>query len=90
MALEYGGSAAVALENGGGVGALEDGVGWRLKIAVAALGGGGSRRTCNGGVGISVLEAKGLLYNVGVSIGEYGKRGHLPCKGSTPAAMARR
>jgi hypothetical protein len=59
MALEDGGGAAVALEDGGSEVALGGGVGWRSMIAALALGGGSSRRTCNDGVSISVAEAKG-------------------------------
>jgi hypothetical protein len=51
----------VALKNGGGAAALGGGGGWRLKIAAAVLGGGGGRRTCDDGIGISVVEAEGLL-----------------------------
>jgi hypothetical protein len=61
MVLEDGGSAMMALEDGGGVAALRGGIGWWLKIAAAALGGGGIRRTCNDGVGIGIVKAKGLL-----------------------------
>ncbi len=60
LALEDGSSAAVPLEDGGSVAALQGGIGWWLKIA-AALGGNGSRRTCDNGIGISVIKAKGLL-----------------------------
>jgi hypothetical protein len=59
--LEDGGGAALALEDGGGAAALRGGIGWRSKIAVAALGGGCSRRTCDDGVGNSVVEAQELL-----------------------------
>ena len=59
--LEDGGSAAVALEDDGGTAALGGGFGWQLKIAEAALGGGCGRRTCNNGIGISIVEVKGLL-----------------------------
>jgi hypothetical protein len=52
----------MALEDGGGGGmALGAGIGWQLMIAVAALGGGSGRRTCDYGVGVSIVEAKGLL-----------------------------
>jgi hypothetical protein len=51
----------VALEDGGGAVALEDGVGRQLKIAVAAVGGGGEGRICNDGISVSIVEAKGLL-----------------------------
>jgi hypothetical protein len=46
MALEDGGSAAVALEDGGNLVALGGGVRRQFKIAVVALGSGGGRRTC--------------------------------------------
>jgi hypothetical protein len=50
----------VALEDGGGPEALGGGVGQRLKIAEAAMGGSsGSGRTRDDGIGISVVEAKG-------------------------------
>ncbi len=61
MALEDGGGVAVVLKSGGGAVALGGGIGWRLKIAAAALCGGGSRRTCNDGIGVSIVEAEGLL-----------------------------
>ncbi len=62
MALDDGGCAAMALEDGSGTAALGGGIGWQLKIALAALGGrGGGRRTCNNGIGISIVEVKGLL-----------------------------
>jgi hypothetical protein len=61
-ALEVGGGAAVALEDGSGTVALGGGVRGRLKIAAAALGGGSGRRICNDGVGVSVVKAEGLLY----------------------------
>jgi hypothetical protein len=60
MALEDGSGAAVALEDGDGVAAFGGGVGRRLKIA-AVLGSGRGRRACDDGIGISVVEAKGLL-----------------------------
>jgi hypothetical protein len=69
IALEDGGGAAVGL--GGGVGrwrwevALGGGVGrWRwmaVEDAAVALGSSGGRRKCNDGIGVSVVEAKGLL-----------------------------
>jgi hypothetical protein len=59
MALEDGGSAAVAFEDGGGA-ALGGGIGQRVKIPAVALGSGGGRRTFNYGIGISVVKAKGL------------------------------
>jgi hypothetical protein len=56
---------AIALEDEGGAVALGGGIGRWLEIAVAALGGGGGRRTCNNGIGIyvgaDVVKAKGLL-----------------------------
>jgi hypothetical protein len=61
MALEDGGGVAMALEDGGGMAALRGGVGQQLKIAAAALGGGGNRRTCDNGVGVSIVKAEGLL-----------------------------
>jgi hypothetical protein len=60
MAVEEGSGAVVALEDGGGVVSLGGGVGRQLKIA-AALGSGSGRRTCNNGIGISVIKAEGLL-----------------------------
>ncbi len=60
MGMEAGGSAAVALEDCGGVVALGGGVGPWFKIAAAVLGGGGGRRTCNNCVSISIVKAKGL------------------------------
>jgi hypothetical protein len=89
-ALEDGGGAAMALEDGSGEAVLGGGIGCWLKIAVAALVSGGGRRTCNDGVGVSVVKAKGLLYNISISIGKDGKRGCVQCKGRMPAAMARR
>jgi hypothetical protein len=44
-------------------------------LAVAALGSGCGRRTCDNGVGTSVVEAEGLYYNIGISIGKDGKKG---------------
>jgi hypothetical protein len=55
------GSVTVALEDGSSVAALGGGVGQWFKIAAAMLGGSGGRRTCDEGVGISVVEAKGFL-----------------------------
>ena len=78
------------MKDGGGAAARGGGVGWRLKIAVAVLGSSGGKRTCNDGVGISLVKAEGLLYDVRVSIGEDGKRRHIQCKGRTLSAMARR
>jgi hypothetical protein len=88
--LEDGGSAAVALEDDGGTAALGGGFGWQLKIAEAALGGGCGRRTCNNGIGISVIKAKGYCQDVSVSVGKDGKRGCIQCEGHMLAAMARR
>ncbi len=61
MVLEDSGGGAMALEDSRGVAALRGGVGRWLKVAVAALGGSGNRRTCNDGVSISVIKAEGLL-----------------------------
>ncbi len=49
------------MEDGGGAVALGGGVGRRLKIAAAAVGGSGGRRICNDGISVSIVEAKGLL-----------------------------
>jgi hypothetical protein len=51
----------VALEAGGGAAVLGGGFGQRLKIAAAALGSGGGRRTCNDGINVSIVKAKGIL-----------------------------
>ncbi len=51
----------VVLEAGGSAAVLGGGIGQWLKIAAAALGGGSGRRTCIDGIGISVVEAKGIL-----------------------------
>ncbi len=61
MDMEVGGSAAVALEDCGSAVVLGGGIGQRFKIALVALGGGSDRRTCDNGIGISVVEAKSLL-----------------------------
>ncbi len=61
MTLEDGGGMAVALEDGGGMVVLGGGIGQRLRIVVAALGGGDRTRRCNDGISISVVKAKGLL-----------------------------
>jgi hypothetical protein len=90
MVLEYGGNAAVALEDGSSTAALGGGIGWQLKIAVVTLSSGGGRRPCNDSFGIIVVEAESLLHDVGISVGEVGKRGRIQCKGRTPEAMARR
>ncbi len=58
--MEDSSNAVVALKDGGGTAALGSGIGWWFKIAAAALG-SGSRRTCNDDVGVSIVEAKGLL-----------------------------
>ncbi len=62
--LEDGGSMVMALEDGGGAAALGGGFWWRLKIVAAALGGGCSRRTCNNGIGIRAVKAKGYCHNL--------------------------
>jgi hypothetical protein len=54
------------------------------------LGSSGGRRTCDDGIGISVIEAGGLYYDVGISIGKDGKRGRFQCKRHTMAAMVMR
>jgi hypothetical protein len=59
MVMEDGSGTAVALEDGSHVAALGGCVGRRLKI-VAALGGNDSRRTCDNGIGVSIVKAKGL------------------------------
>ncbi len=61
--MEDGGGATVSLENGDSLVSLGGDIGRQLKIAAAALGGSGSggRRTCNNGIDVSVVEAKGLL-----------------------------
>jgi hypothetical protein len=53
-------SAAVALEDGGGAVALGGVLERQLKIAAVALGRGGSRRTCDDGIGVNAVKAKGL------------------------------
>ncbi len=88
--LEDGGGAAVALEGGSGAAALGGGFGRWLKIAAAALGSGCGRRTCNDGIGITFVKAKGYCHDVGVSVGKDNKRGAIQCEGHTLAAMARR
>jgi hypothetical protein len=88
--LEDGGNAAVVLEDGGGAAALGGGFGWWLKIAVAVMGGGCGRRTCNNGISISIIEAEGYCHNVGIRVGKDGKRGRVQYKGHTLAVMARR
>jgi hypothetical protein len=59
--LKDGGGTTGALEDGGDAAALGGGVGRWFKIVVVALGGSGRRRTCNDGVGVSVVKAKGFL-----------------------------
>jgi hypothetical protein len=61
MGMEDGSGVALALEDYGSALALGGGIGRWFKIAVAALGGVGGRRTCNDGIGVSIVEAKGLL-----------------------------
>ncbi len=58
----------VVLEDCGGTLALGGSIGQWLKIASAALGGSGGRRTCNDGVGISVVKAKGVSIMTLVSV----------------------
>jgi hypothetical protein len=59
--LEDDGCTAVAFDDSGGGAALGGGVGGWLKIGAVPLGSGSSRMTCIDGVGIRVVEAKGLL-----------------------------
>jgi hypothetical protein len=73
-ALEDGSSTAMALEDGGGAAASRGGIGRQLKIAVATFGSGCCRRTCNNGIGISVIKAEGFSHDVGISIGKDSKR----------------
>jgi hypothetical protein len=61
MVLEDGSGKAVALEDGGAAVGLGGGVGRRFKIAAAALGSGGGRRTCDNGIGVSIIKAGGLF-----------------------------
>ena len=80
----------MVLEDGGSTAALGGGFrGW-LEIAVAALGSSCGRRTCNDGIGISVVKVEGYCHNVGASAGVDGKRGRVQCEGRTLAVMARR
>ncbi len=90
MEIEDGGNAVVALKDCSGTAALGGGIGRLFKIAVAALGRGGSRRTCNDGVGISTVKAEGLYFDIGIGVGKDGERGSVRCKGHTLAAMATR
>jgi hypothetical protein len=83
-------AATVALEDDGGAAASGGGFGRRLKIAAAALGGGCGRRTCNDGIGISIIKAKGYYHNVGVSVGKDGQRRCVLCKGRMLAVMGTR
>jgi hypothetical protein len=59
--LEDDGCTAVAFDDGGGKVALGGGVGGRLKIGAVPLGSGSGRMTCIDGIGIRVVEAKGLI-----------------------------
>ncbi len=79
--MEDGGGVAVMLEDCGSAAALGGGIEQWFKIAVAASGSGGGRRTCDDGVGVSIVKAKGFYYNVGISIGKDGERGCVQCKG---------
>jgi hypothetical protein len=90
IALEDGGSMAVMVEDVSGLAALGGGIGRWLKIAVAALGSNGSRRTCNDGIGISVIKARAYYYNIGISVSKDGERGRIRCKGRMLAVMVRR
>ncbi len=67
MASEDGSGTAVALEDGNSVAAFGGGVGRRLKIA-AVLGSGGGGRTCDNGIGVSIVEVKGLLFTTSASV----------------------
>jgi hypothetical protein len=55
----------MALDDGGNVMALGSGIGYWLKIAAAALGSRGGRRTWDNGIGVDVgvdtIKAEGLL-----------------------------
>jgi hypothetical protein len=70
MDMEDCGGAAVVLVECSNAAALGSDVGRWFKIAVAGLGGSGGRRACNDGVGISVVKADGLYYNIGISVGK--------------------
>ncbi len=62
MEMEDGNGAVVALkDHGGGAAALGGVVGRWFEIAAVALGGSGGRRTCDDGIGISVIKAEGLV-----------------------------
>jgi hypothetical protein len=80
----------VALEDGGGAPALGGGFGLRLKIAVAALGSGCCRRTCNDGISISIVKTEDYYHDIGVSVGQEGKREGVQCEAHTLATKARR
>ncbi len=78
------------MEDGVSAPTLGGGFGLWLKIAAVALGSSCSRRTCNDGIGISIVKAEGYYHNVGVSVSKDGKRGHVQCEARTLAAKARR
>ncbi len=61
MALKDGSGVAGVVKDGSGAATLGGGVGQSFKIAAAALVGSGSRRTCNDGIGVSIVKAEGLL-----------------------------
>ncbi len=92
MVLEDGRGGALVLEDGGGVAALGGGIGRQLKITVGLGGGGGGRRTCNNGIGISILEAKAK----GLQLGHWCQRQQgqqermSPMQGRQLAVMVRR
>ncbi len=83
-----GSSAAVGLEDCGGAALLGGGIGRWFKIAAAALGSGGSRRTCNNGLGVKVIKAEGFYYDVGVRVSKDSERGHVQYEGRWLAVMA--
>ncbi len=62
----------MVLEDDDSAVALGGGVGHRLKIAAAALGGRGSRRTCNNGVsvgiGINISKPRAYYYGIGLAL----------------------
>ena len=60
MTLEDGGSTILELEDGGDAAALA-GIGHWFIVAVVALGSSGGRRTCNDGIGISIIEVERFL-----------------------------
>ncbi len=88
--MEDGSSTAVALEDGRSMAALQGGFGQQLKIAVVVLGSGFGRRTCDEGIGIRVVYAKGYCHNIGISVDNDNKRGCVQCKGCTLTAMVRK